>query len=82
MFFLLLTVLAILSFTIKASAIVINEGFCDVTGRDTGREWIELHNEDSVSITITGCDLSADVGDYYTFFPVITLLPESYVVVH
>jgi hypothetical protein len=79
--FLFLTVLAILSFATKTSAIVINEVFYDATGTDTGKEWIEFFNEDSVSIVITGYDLSAGVGDYYTF-PEFTLLPESYVVVH
>ena len=65
----------------KAGAITINEVYYDATGTDTGKEWIEFFNEDSVNITITGYDLSADVGDFYTF-PEFTLLPESYVVVH
>lgn len=79
--FLFLTVLAILSFATKASAIVINEVLYDATGADTGKEWIEFFNEDLESINLAGYDLRADIGNSYTFLNFI-LPAESYVVVH
>ncbi|ODS33220.1 MAG: PEP-CTERM motif protein [Candidatus Scalindua rubra] len=79
--FLFLGILASGQFYNNADAITINEVLYDAEGVDTGKEWIELFNEDTVSINLTGYDLSADVGNFYAF-PDFTLPADSFVVVH
>ncbi len=43
----------------KIHALTINEVAYDVRGADTNREWIELYNETSISIDLTGAKLQA-----------------------
>lgn len=65
----------------KEAKIVINEVFYDADGVDTGDEWIELKNTGVQPINITGYELNAVSGDYYTF-PEVTIPSDAFVVVH
>jgi len=65
-----------------ADHLVINEVYYDPTeNNDTGKEWIELYNGTANPIELTGYDLNAVSGDYYTF-PNFTLGSGNFVVVH
>jgi hypothetical protein len=61
--------------------IVINEVMYDPHGPDTGKEWIELKNTGLQPINISGYELNAASGDYYTF-PELIVPPGAFVVVH
>lgn len=61
--------------------VVINEVMYDPSGTDIGKEWIELKNTGTISVTITGYDLNAVSGDYYTF-PTLSVPSGAFVVVH
>lgn len=76
-----LVILVMGQFFNTSEAITINEVLYDAEGIDTGKEWIELYNEDSAVITLTDYNLSGDVGYFYTF-PAFTLPAKSFAVVH
>ncbi|MBN1879278.1 lamin tail domain-containing protein [bacterium] len=61
--------------------VVINEILFDPAGTDTGFEFIELYNNSTDPVLLTGFDLKPDSSAYYTF-PDFTLQPNAYVVVH
>ncbi|MBI2587680.1 lamin tail domain-containing protein [Candidatus Azambacteria bacterium] len=77
--------LAVISFFVFASpvhaAVLINEIFYDPAGTDTGQEAIELYNNADELVTLTGYDLNAVSGDYFTF-PTFTLGSRAFAVVH
>ncbi len=58
-----------------------NEILSDPTGTDTGLEWIELFNSSSQPIDLTGWQLNAVSGKYYTF-PSFALAAGSFVLIH
>jgi hypothetical protein len=62
-------------------AVVINEVLYDPAGEDTGKEYIRLYNNDNSSFDLTGYQLNATSGDYYTF-PAFSLGPKSFVTIH
>lgn len=63
----LLIVVGVL-FCSKAQAnILISEVLYDVEGIDTGKEWVELYNNSMASFDLSGYELNASSGDYYTF---------------
>lgn len=68
-------------------SLVINEVMYNPAGDDSGNEWIEIFNHSGSDIDLTGYDLQATSGDYYTF-PASsgtwdgTLDAGAYVVVH
>jgi len=64
-----------------SAAVVINEVFYDPEGTDTGKEYIILYNNDNLSIDVTGYQLNAVSGDYYTI-PSFTLNSKSFIAVH
>jgi len=78
--YIILIILLVLETNIVAQ-VVINEVFYDETGGDLGNEWIELKNIGGSAATITGYDLTAVSGDYYTF-PSLTVPTGDFVVVH
>jgi hypothetical protein len=45
-----------------ASALVISEVMSNPTGTDNGREWIELYNETSESVSVASLKLSIDAN--------------------
>jgi len=64
----LIIFLFILFFSSQAKAnIVISEVFYDGVGADTGKEWIELYNNSDSAFDLTGYELNASSGDYYSF---------------
>lgn len=65
---LLITLLFIFLSSSQAKAnIVISEVFYDAVGADTGKEWVELYNKSYLAFDLTGYELNASSGDYYTF---------------
>ncbi len=60
--------------------VVINEVLFDPEGVDTGKEFVELYNNSSHPITLTGYDLKPDSSAYYTF-PTFMLAPHAFVTV-
>ena len=64
-----------------ANQAVINEIMANPAGDDTGQEWIELYNPTSDSVDLTGWQLNAASGKYYTL-PTFTLASKSFVVIH
>ncbi|MGB3976544.1 MAG: lamin tail domain-containing protein [bacterium] len=61
--------------------VVINEVLFDPSGVDTGKEFVELYNNSSYPITLTGYDLKPDSSTYYTF-PAFVLNPHAFVTIH
>jgi hypothetical protein len=63
--------------------VVINEFayYLDPAG-DTGKEWVELYNPDSVPLDLSGCDLYPARSPHYLIPQGFVLGPCSYVVVH
>lgn len=78
------TILVVFLFVPKFAfgAVVINEVLYDPTGSDdTGKEYIRLYNNDNSSFDLTGYQLNATSGDYYTF-SAFSLGPKSFITVH
>ena len=64
----LIILLFILFFSTQAKAnIIISEVFYDAVGVDTGKEWIELYNDSDSAFDLTGYELNASSGNYYSF---------------
>ncbi|MCD4653355.1 lamin tail domain-containing protein, partial [bacterium] len=63
------------------SGVVINEVFFNPEGSDTGFEFVELYNNSSSSVDISGYDLKPDDSPYYTI-PDFVLVAGNYVVIH
>jgi len=64
----LIIFLFILFFSSQAKAnIVISEVFYDAVSTDTGKEWIELYNNSDSAFNLSGYELNASSGDYYSF---------------
>lgn len=64
-----------------AQQVMINEILSDPTGTDTGLEWIELFNPGSQAIDLTGWQLNAVSGKYYTL-PSFALAAGSFALIH
>ena len=64
------------------NSVVINEVFYDPPGNDTGYEWVELYNNSSTDIDISGWDLKLASGDYYTFPAGTVIEAHTWIVVH
>lgn len=79
----LTTILVVFIFVPKIvfGAIVINEVLYDPDGTDTGLEYIILYNNDNLPINVTGYQLNAVSGDYYTF-PSFNMDAKSFITVH
>jgi hypothetical protein len=63
------------------AAVIINEVMYDPDGIDTGKEWIEIHSNGTGDTDITGYQLNATSGDYYTFGSFV-LRGHSYALIH
>ena len=80
--FFLLTVL-ILSSVLHSKNIKINEIFYDPAGTDTGNEWIELYNADSVFINLENWIIEK-AGTYFSVcftFPEISIVPGEFLLI-
>lgn len=76
-----LAILLFILFSSKAEAnIVISEIFYNALGTDTGEEWVELYNKSYSVFDLTGYELNASSGDYYTFTN--TLEAKNCLVIH
>ncbi|MCU0606492.1 MAG: lamin tail domain-containing protein [Candidatus Edwardsbacteria bacterium] len=66
-----------------AAGVVINEvGYHMDPGGDTGKEWIELFNSDTVARDLSGHDLYPGRSPHYILPPGFVLPPRCYVTVH
>lgn len=66
---------------VAQSGVVINEIFADPTGSDSGFEFVELYNNSTQPIDLTGYDIKPDDAAYYTI-PEFILEPDAYVTIH
>ena len=72
-----------LLFSQAQAGIVINEVLYDVSGTDTGNEWVELYNDGSAPVDLTGFELQAGTSSFKAIYTLssYSLAPGSYVVV-
>ncbi|MBN1326432.1 MAG: lamin tail domain-containing protein [Candidatus Cloacimonetes bacterium] len=78
-FFLLLVFI----FRVSLFTIVINELLYDPDGSDSGNEWIELYNQDTISVNLEGWKLEKAGTSFvpvYTF-PFLNLEPDGYLLI-
>ncbi|MEW6685284.1 MAG: lamin tail domain-containing protein [Candidatus Edwardsbacteria bacterium] len=69
-------------YSTDTTKVVINEVLYDPFGTDTGLEWIEFYNGDTLSYSLTNHTLNAASGDYYRFPSSFVLPSHQFVLVH
>ena len=71
-------------FSLKANALIISEIMSNPIGDDSGREWVEIYNDTTSAIDLSGLTISIKGGNGVAVTPVqggTTLAPKSYAII-